>query len=65
MTAKKIPSLPALDAHQRYAVHEAIVYLRTSRKSFYAALARGEINTTTQGRRRYVHGSEIIRLSRA
>lgn len=55
--------LPPLDERQRYEVHEALAYLRTSRKSFYQLVADGRIRTITEGRRRYVPGAEIARLS--
>ena len=55
--------LAPLDERQRYEVHEALAYLRTSRKSFYQLVADGRIRTITEGRRRYVPGSEIARLS--
>lgn len=55
--------LPPLDVRQRYTIEEAIRYLRTSRKTLYDDIAIGRIATITQGRRRYVPGSEIARLS--
>jgi excisionase family DNA binding protein len=57
--------LAPLDERQRYEVNEALAYLRTSRKSFYELVADGRIRTITEGRRRYVPGSEIARLSAA
>lgn len=38
-------------------------YLRTSRKSLYALIEAGTLRTLSQGKRRYVPGSEIARLS--
>ncbi len=55
--------LPPVDANQRYSVDEALAYLRTSRRPFYEKLNAGLIATITEGRRRYVPGSEIVRLS--
>lgn len=81
--------LPPLDPNQRYTIPEAIAYLRTSRKSLYAMIARGELKTievgdramleqrrdgaTSRSRlagrkvasRRWVPGSELVRLSQA
>lgn len=58
-----IPLAP-LDPAQRYTVDEAIRYLRTSRKTIYDDINAGRISTIKAGRRRYVPGSEISRLSR-
>jgi hypothetical protein len=57
-------TLAPLDERQRYTVPEAIRYLRTSRQSFYNLVDTGRIATITQGKRRFVPGSEIARLSR-
>lgn len=57
--------LPPLDERQRYTVTEAARYLRIARPTFYKLVNGGEIATITQGRRRFVPGSEIARLSRA
>lgn len=64
--SRSIPPRPAtpLDVAQRYTVDEALAYLQTSRQTLYARIARHEITTIEEGRRRYVPGSEIARLSR-
>lgn len=63
--ARLAPSeLAPLDERQRYSVPEAIAYLRTSRQTLYNLIAAGDIETITQGKRRYVPGREIARLSR-
>jgi excisionase family DNA binding protein len=60
-----VPSILApLDPLQRYTVEEAIRYLRTSRQSIYNLIDAGRIATINQGKRRFVPGSEIARLSR-
>lgn len=56
--------LPQLDERQRYSVPEAIAYLRTSRRSIYALIGSGSLRVLKEGRRTYVPGSEIARLSR-
>ncbi len=56
--------LPPLDARQRYSVDEGIVYLRESRSRLYEKIASGELKIIKDGRRTYVPGSELIRLSR-
>jgi excisionase family DNA binding protein len=55
--------LPALDVHQRYTVEESLRYLRTSRATLYKQISDGTIKTLTQGRRRYLPGSELARMS--
>lgn len=61
--ASRPARLPVLDPAQRYSIDEAITYLRTSRPTLYQMIERGELRTFTQGRRRYVPGSEIARAS--
>lgn len=58
-------ALPPLDPLQRYTVPESIRYLRSSRFTIYRLINAGEIATITEGKRRFVPGSEIVRLSRA
>jgi len=55
--------LAPLDPLQRYSVAEALRYLRTSKPTFYAEIKAGRIRTTKHGRRRYVSGAEIARVS--
>lgn len=54
---------PALDPAQRYTVIESLALLRTSRRTLYQLIARGELHPIKQGRRTYIAGSEIARLS--
>lgn len=56
-------ALPPIDAAQRYEVQESIDYLRTCRKTFYDDVKAGRIRLIKDGRRSYVHGSELIRRS--
>lgn len=75
MSTQPQTPLPPLDAAQRYTIPEAIRYLRTSRASIYAAIAAGNLKTISEGSRctkrgqlagrRWVPGSEIVRLSQA
>lgn len=74
MSAAKAPSLqllqvqvppPVLDERQRYSVLEALALLRTSRRTLYGMIAKGELHPIKQGRRTYIAGSEIARLSQA
>jgi excisionase family DNA binding protein len=55
--------LAPLDPAARYSVPEALARLRTSRKTLYELIGRGELRVIKQGRRTYVPGSEIARLS--
>lgn len=57
--------LPALDLNQRYTVDEAVAYLRTSRATLYADINAGAIRVQKRGRRTYITGEEIARVSRA
>jgi hypothetical protein len=63
MPTAAIRALAPLDPQQRYTVHESIVYLRSSRKSFYDDVKCGRIRLIKDGRRSYIHGSELIRRS--
>lgn len=56
-------ALQPLDPQQRYTIEEGITYLRSSRKSFYDDVKAGRIRLIKDGRRSYVHGSELIRRS--
>ena len=69
-------SLPPVDAGQRYSIPESLRYLRCSRKTLYKIIAAGDVQTIAVGQRRskrgallagrrYVPGSEIVRLSQA
>jgi excisionase family DNA binding protein len=55
--------LPPLDPLRRYSVEQALEYLATSRATLYKQIAHGAIKTIQHGTRRYVPGSEIVRLS--
>lgn len=61
--ARRPPPQP-LDELQRYSIDETLQYLRTSRGKLYQRIATGELRTITEGKRRYVPGTEIARLSR-
>jgi len=65
MTTSRFDRLPPVDEAQRYTLLEAARYLRVSLRGLYRLIGAGEIVTFTSGRRRFVPGSEIARLSRA
>jgi hypothetical protein len=54
---------PVLDERQRYSVPETLALLRTSRASLYKLLRDGALTPIKQGRRTYISGAEIARLS--
>jgi len=60
----KTQELPALDLLQRYTIDESCAYLRLSRSRVYEKISAGELATVKDGRRHFVPGSEIARLSR-
>lgn len=56
--------LPAIDERQRYPIQpDALAYLDCSRKTFYEDVKAGRIRLIKVGRRSYVPGSELVRLS--
>jgi prophage regulatory protein len=64
---KKSPerqTLPPVDVAQRYTIKEATFYLRISHASIYKEINAGRIRILKQGKRTFVPGSEIARLSR-
>jgi hypothetical protein len=61
---QKLPAaLPLLDARQRYSVDEGMAYLRESRSRLYEKIASGELKVIKDGRRTYIPGTELVRLS--
>lgn len=63
--AKDSQPLAPLDCLQRYSLDEAQRYLRISRPLLYRLIHTNGIATLKIGKRRYVPGSEIARLSAA
>lgn len=63
MSTQTTPLAP-LDPAQRYSIPEAIRYLRSSRKTIYQDINAGKLAIIKHGRRTFVPGSEIARLSR-
>jgi len=57
--------LPPIDQNQRYTIPEAAEYLRCSQAYVYQKIASGKVQTLKDGRRTYIHGSELIRVSGA
>ncbi len=54
-----------LDLYRRYPIDVACDFLSISRARLYEKIAAGEISTIKDGRRTFVPGAEIARLSRA
>jgi excisionase family DNA binding protein len=63
MSATSVSMLPPLDERQRYTIPETAAYLRVCRAYVYVLMQRGELQSITDGSRRYVPGTEIIRRS--
>jgi hypothetical protein len=60
---KKSVRLRPIDLLQRYDVVEAAQYLRISRAKLYNDVAAGLIAVIKDGKRTFVHGSELARRS--
>lgn len=63
MSVATLPALAPIDPQQRYSIAEGIAYLRSSRKTFYDDVKAGRIKLIKDGRRSYVHGTELVRRS--
>jgi predicted DNA-binding transcriptional regulator AlpA len=61
-TEKRTP--PPVDLAQRYTIKEATSYLRVSHASIYKEINARRIRVLKHGKRTFVPGSEIARLSR-
>lgn len=59
----KFQQLPPLDPLQRYPVPEAAAYLRICIALVNRRISDGSIASIKDGKRRYVPGAEIARLS--
>lgn len=57
--------LPPLDVLRRYSVELASAYLGISRSRLYEHIQSGEISVIKDGKRTFVPGSEIARMSTA
>lgn len=60
---KPRPILPPLDTQQRYTPEETAAYLRKSRRVVFDDIREGRLQSIKEGKRRYVPGTEIARLS--
>jgi prophage regulatory protein len=56
--------LPPVDVSQRYTIKEASAYLRISHASIYKEISAGRMRVLKHGKRTFVPGGEIARLSR-
>lgn len=63
MATKKIPPLLMIDEKQRYSLAEGFATLRISPAEGYKQIKAGRIQTVSEGRRKYIPGSELIRRS--
>jgi hypothetical protein len=57
------PPLAPVDLAQRYTISEAVSYLRISHASIYKEINARRLQVLKQGKRTFVPGSEIARLS--
>jgi excisionase family DNA binding protein len=62
MNSRNIP-LTLLDPLRRYPIETARAFLNVSRATIYKHIAEGKLATIKEGKRRFVPGSEIVRLS--
>jgi hypothetical protein len=60
---RKIVALPPVDPLRRYNTLQAQEYLQLSNGAFYQAVHAGRIRVIKDGRKAYVPGQEIVRLS--
>jgi excisionase family DNA binding protein len=57
------PTLPPVDVAQRYTIKEATAYLKISHATIYKEINARRLRVLKQGKRTFVPGSEIARLS--
>ena len=62
--SKELRALAAVDVSQRYTIAEARVYLRISHASIYKLINDRRLRVLKHGKRTFVPGDEIVRLSR-
>ncbi len=56
-----VPGLPPLDLNRRYSVKETCRYLSVSHAMVYQRIREGELKPLKDGKRTFIHGSEIAR----
>jgi prophage regulatory protein len=61
--SRDLRTLAPVDSAQRYTIKEATSYLRISHASIYKEISAGRIRVLKHGKRTFVPGSEIARLS--
>lgn len=61
---KRAPRPAVIDPNQRYSLAETHAALGQSHVKTFQDIKRGRLQTITDGRRRYVLGSELIRRAR-
>lgn len=61
--APKLDPPLIVDLNQRYTIEESLACLRISRGRLYAKVKDGEITLIKDGRRSYLAGRELARLS--
>jgi hypothetical protein len=63
MTKSSNAAQPTFDPRLRYDIPESVSLLRKSRAAVYSDIKSGRIKVIRDGRRVYIPGSEIARLS--
>jgi hypothetical protein len=63
MTTQKVTPPLVIDERQRYSIAEACAILRFGPAHVYREIKDGRLNVIREGRRTYVHGTELIRRS--
>lgn len=58
-----VPALPPIDPNRRYPLEQANAYLGQSRAKTYQDIGAGRLRVIKDGKRVYIPGSEIIRVS--
>ena len=61
--ARVYPTLPPVDTNRRYPIELAADYLFVSRATLWKRVRAGSVATIRDGKRVYLPGSEIARLS--
>jgi Helix-turn-helix domain len=64
MKSINLRTLAPVDVSQRYTIAEAVSYLRISHASIYKEINAHRIRSIKHGKRTFVPGSEIARVSR-
>jgi hypothetical protein len=62
-SVKRVPRPAVIDPNQRYSLAETHAALGHSHSTTFKLIREGKLQTLRSGRRRFVSGAEIIRVS--